>query len=38
MISDNSRDYKKFADGASSPEKAVPGLFPEMAMALGAVH
>jgi hypothetical protein len=35
MISDNSRDYGKFSDGAmSDPKKGVPGLFPEVAMAL----
>jgi hypothetical protein len=33
-ISDNSRDYGKFAD----PETGVPGLFPEVAMVLVAVH
>jgi hypothetical protein len=39
MISDDSRDYGKFADGATcDPEKGVTGLFPEVAMALGAVH
>jgi hypothetical protein len=38
-ISDDSRDYKKFTDAAiRDPEKGVPGLFPEVAMALGAVH
>jgi hypothetical protein len=36
---DNSRDYGKFADGAThDPEKCVPGLFPQVAMALTAVH
>jgi hypothetical protein len=39
MISDDSRDYRKFADGVMhSPEKGVPGLFPEVATALGAVN
>jgi hypothetical protein len=38
-ISDDSRDYVKFADGATrDPKKGVPGLFPEVATALGAVH
>jgi hypothetical protein len=38
-ISDDSRDYEKFTDGATrDPEKGVPGLFPELATALGAVH
>jgi hypothetical protein len=37
--SDNSRDYKKFTDGSThDPQKGIPGLFPEVAMALGAVH
>jgi hypothetical protein len=39
MISDDSRDYGKYADGAThDPKKGIPGLFPEVAMALGAVH
>jgi hypothetical protein len=39
MISDDSRDYRKFADGAThNPKKGVPGLFPEVAIALGVVH
>jgi hypothetical protein len=39
MISDNSRDYRKFADGAIlDSEEGVPGLFPEVVMELGAVH
>jgi hypothetical protein len=39
MTSDDSRDYEKFADGAThDPEKGIPRLFPEVAMALGAVH
>jgi hypothetical protein len=38
-ISDNSRDHRKFADGATrNSKKGVPGLFPKMAVALGAVH
>jgi hypothetical protein len=38
-ISDDSRDYRKFADGAThDSEKGVPGLFPQVAMALGVVH
>jgi hypothetical protein len=38
-ISDDSRDYGKFADGATrDPEKGVPGLFPEVSAALGALH
>jgi hypothetical protein len=36
-ISDDSRDYGKFADGARrDPEIGVPGLFPEVARLLGA--
>jgi hypothetical protein len=31
-ISDNSRNYRKFA------EKGIPGLFPEVATALEVVH
>jgi hypothetical protein len=39
MVSDDSRDYGKFADGATrSPEEGVPGLFPEVATVLVAVH
>jgi hypothetical protein len=39
VISEDSRDYGKFTDRATrDPEKGVPGLFPEVAMALGAVH
>jgi hypothetical protein len=39
MISDNLRDYEKIADRAMhDPKKGIPGLFPEVAMALGAVH
>jgi hypothetical protein len=39
MISDNSRDYGKVADGAMrDPKKGVPGLFAEVVVALGAVH
>jgi hypothetical protein len=39
MISDDSRDNGKFADGATCcPEEDVPGLFIEVATALGAVH
>jgi hypothetical protein len=35
-ISDNPRDYGKFTDGAThDPEKGAPGLFAEVAMALG---
>jgi hypothetical protein len=38
-ISDDSKAYGKFADRAiCDPEKGVPGLLPEVAMALGAVH
>jgi hypothetical protein len=38
-ISDDSRDYGKLAYGAVRDlEKAIPGLFPEVAVALGAVH
>jgi hypothetical protein len=38
-ISNDSRDYGKFTDGAMrDPEKGIPGLFPEVATALGAVH
>jgi hypothetical protein len=39
MISDDSRDYRKFTDGATcDPEKGIPGLFPEVATAFGALH
>jgi hypothetical protein len=39
MISDDSRDYGKFTDGAMcNPEKGIPGVFPEVATALEAVH
>jgi hypothetical protein len=39
MISDDSRDYRKSADKAMSDlEKGIPGLFPEVVTALGAVH
>jgi hypothetical protein len=38
-ISDNSRDYGKFAEGATcNPEKGIPGLFPEVATTLVTVH
>jgi hypothetical protein len=38
-ILDDSRDYRKFADGATShTEKGAPRPFPEVATALGAVH
>jgi hypothetical protein len=38
-ISDNSRDYEKFTDGAMrDPEKGVLGLVPEVATTLGTVH
>jgi hypothetical protein len=38
-ISDNSRDQGKFANGATcDPKKGLPGLFPEVAMALVAMH
>jgi hypothetical protein len=38
MITDDSRDYGKFKDGATrNPEKGIPGLFPEVLMALGVV-
>jgi hypothetical protein len=38
-ISDSSRDYGKFTDGATcDQENGVAGLFSEVAMALGAVH
>jgi hypothetical protein len=38
-ISDDSRDYGKFAVGTTcDSEKDVPGLFPEEATALGVVH
>jgi hypothetical protein len=39
MISNDSGDYGKFANGATSdPGNGVSGLFPEVAMALAAVH
>jgi hypothetical protein len=39
MISDDSRNYGKFADRATrDPRKGVPGLFPEVAMMLRVVH
>jgi hypothetical protein len=39
MISGDSRDYERFAAGAMRYlKKHVPGLFPEVALALGAVH
>jgi hypothetical protein len=39
MISDNSRDYGKCADGVMrNPKKGIPGLFPEAATVLGVVH
>jgi hypothetical protein len=38
-ISNDSRDYRKFKDGATSePEKGIPGLFPEVTTVLGVVH
>jgi hypothetical protein len=38
-ISDNIRDYRKFAGRATrDPKKGIPGLFPEVAAALGAMH
>jgi hypothetical protein len=38
-ISDNPRDYGKFTDRATRDlENDIPGLFPEVAMALGVVH
>jgi hypothetical protein len=38
-ISDDSRGYGKFADGAMrNPEKGETGLFPEVATTLGGVH
>jgi hypothetical protein len=38
-ILNDSRGYGKFADGATcDPGKGITGLFPEVAMALGAVH
>jgi hypothetical protein len=36
MTSENSRDYRKFA--MHDPEKGVPGLFPEVATTLRALH
>jgi hypothetical protein len=39
MLSDNARNYRKFADEAMhDKEQGVPGLFPQVAMALGAMH
>jgi hypothetical protein len=39
IVSDDSRDYGKFADGAMwDPKKGVPGLFPEVGIVLGVVH
>jgi hypothetical protein len=39
MISDSSRNCGKFVDRAMcDPKKGVPGLFPEVATMLGAVH
>jgi hypothetical protein len=39
MIPDDSRDYGKFADGATrNPRKGVLELFPEVATALGVLH
>jgi hypothetical protein len=39
MISDDSRYYRKFADGTMhDPEIGVPGLCPEVATALEVVH
>jgi hypothetical protein len=39
MISDDSRDYGEIeARAMHDPEKGIPGLFPEVATALGAVH
>jgi hypothetical protein len=39
MISGDLRDYGKCANGTMhDPEKGIPGLFPEVAVALGAVH
>jgi hypothetical protein len=39
IISDNSTDYEKFTDRATrDPENGIPGLFPEVATALRAVH
>jgi hypothetical protein len=38
-ITDDSRDCGKFAGGAMrDPEKGIPGLYPEVATVLGAVH
>jgi hypothetical protein len=38
MISNDSRDYRKFTDIAvRNPERGVPGLFPEVPVAFGAV-
>jgi hypothetical protein len=39
MTSEDSRNYRKSAAGAMcDPEEGVPGLFPEVVMALGVVH
>jgi hypothetical protein len=38
MISYDSRDHGKFAELRAIPKKVVPGLFPEVSVALGAVH
>jgi hypothetical protein len=39
VILGDSRDYRKIADGAMRiPEKGIPGLFPEVTVALGSVH
>jgi hypothetical protein len=38
-ISNDSRDYRKFTEGATcNPEKDIPGLFPEVSTALGAMY
>jgi hypothetical protein len=38
MISDDSRDYGNFADGAThNAEIGIPGLFPQVAMVVGVV-
>jgi hypothetical protein len=38
-VSDDSRDSGKVADRAMwDPKNGIPGLFPEVAMALGAVY
>jgi hypothetical protein len=39
MISDYSKDYRKFEDGTTcDPEKGIQGLFPEVAGVLGVLH